>query len=163
MKWVAPNEDEYKMNVDASISAGLPYFMVGMVIRDHVGQFVQGRVVKFAGVVSVLEAEAMGILEALSWLRTLPTMRVLIECDSLTAVKAISTGVDYQVEVGHIIEACRSLLAQNQDVSVHFIRRQVNKVAHLMAHEPCSLNFHNVFLSRPVFLLESIVFDALIQ
>ncbi|XP_074355893.1 uncharacterized protein LOC141695553 [Apium graveolens] len=160
--WIAPQEGEFKLNVDASVVEGQPFFTVGMVIRDHAGQFVQGRNSKTAGVVSVLEAEALGVLEALSWLHTLPDMKVLVESDSLNVVNAILADMEYQVEVGHVIEACRSLLGELVNVSVRFVRRQANKVAHLMARVPCSLNCHNMFSSPPHSVLESIVSDALI-
>ncbi|XP_074376719.1 uncharacterized protein LOC141718237 [Apium graveolens] len=155
--WIAPQEGEFKLNVDASITEGLSFFTVGMVIRNHAGQFVQGRNAKIAGDISVLEAEALGVLEVLSWLRTLPDMKVHVESDSLTVVNAILADMEYQVEVGHVIEACRSLLVELDNVSVRFVRRQANKVAHLMACIPCSLNCHNMFLSPPRSVLESIV------
>ena len=54
--WVAPVEGEFTLNVDDSLKEGMLGFMVAMVIRDHSGHFVRGRTVKFAGVVTVLEA-----------------------------------------------------------------------------------------------------------
>ena len=49
----------------------------------------------------VLEAEAMGVCEALSWLLTLPYMKISVETDSLTTVNAICKAADYRLEVGH--------------------------------------------------------------
>lgn len=109
-RWMTPQVGEFKLNVDAAISEGASSFAIGMVIRDSAGQFVRGRNVRFAGVVSVFEAEAMRVLEALSWLYPLPNMKVIIKCDSLNTEEAICRGSSYQVEIGHIIEECRTLL-----------------------------------------------------
>ncbi|XP_074363624.1 uncharacterized protein LOC141704237 [Apium graveolens] len=96
--WVAPAYGEFKLNVDASIKEGEPFFSIEMVIRNCRGNFVRGRTMKCARVVSVLEAEAVGVREALLWLLTLPHMKPMkFESDSLVAVNAISKGTVYRV------------------------------------------------------------------
>lgn len=132
-----------------------------MIIRDCRDTFVRGRTIKCAWAVSVLEAEALGVREALSWILTLPHMKLMVESDSLITVNAISKGMVYKDEVGHILECCALLKSLNR-VSLYFVNRQANKVAHLMACVPCSLNFRNDFMSPPSLLLETIVVEALV-
>lgn len=55
-----------------------------------------------------------------------------VESDSLTPVNAICKGIDNQLEIGHIFDSCRDKLDFRTDLSLHLVRRQVNKVAHLM-------------------------------
>lgn len=66
-----------------------------MVLRDHDGQFRGGKNLRLAGTVSVLEAEAIGVQEALSWIREMPTQQVTIETDSLLLVNAIQKNISY--------------------------------------------------------------------
>lgn len=142
------------MNVDASELEGPTSYMVGMVLRNHKGHFVEGRTLKFDGVVSVFEAEVRGIREALSWTTTLSSKPVTVENDSLIAINAIFSRVVNQLEVGHILEEFRmSLDAQETNL----------KAAHLMARVPCSLHCHNVLMSPPNVVLETIEFDSILH
>lgn len=83
----------FKLNVDASLFPGADSFAIGMVIWDHHGTFVAGRTRKYVAPVSVLEAEAIGIKEALSWsmIQCLNGSRMQIETDSLLAARAINS------------------------------------------------------------------------
>lgn len=61
MKWSPPSRGCFKLNVDASVVMGDSSYAVGMVIRDDRGRFVQGKNMRFLGMVTVLEAEARGV------------------------------------------------------------------------------------------------------
>ncbi|XP_074326797.1 uncharacterized protein LOC141664743 [Apium graveolens] len=63
-KWQPPEVESFKLNVDAAIVVGQDSFSMGMVIRNHLGQYA-AKVMKKAGAFSVLEAELTGIIEAL--------------------------------------------------------------------------------------------------
>lgn len=132
-----------------------------MIIKDFKGCFVHGRNAKFAGYVSVFEAEALGVREALSWLLSLPAMKTIVETDSLSTVNALCKGVDHRLKVGFVLEECRSLLQDSNLISLQIVRRQANKVAHQMACVPCSLNCHNDFMSPSTSLPETIVNDLM--
>ncbi|XP_074373770.1 uncharacterized protein LOC141714129 [Apium graveolens] len=68
-KWKKLREGQLKVNVDGAVVEGRNFFSVGMALRDHHGQFIAGKTLKIAGGVSVMEAELIGILEALAWAR----------------------------------------------------------------------------------------------
>lgn len=57
-----------RYNFDASVFEGENSFTIGMMLRDHRDQFIRGKSMKFAGPVSVLEAEMVCMLKALIWL-----------------------------------------------------------------------------------------------
>lgn len=65
MKWSPPSKDCLKLNVDALVVMGDSSFAIGMVIRDDRGKFIQDKNMRFPGMVTVLEAEAKGVQEAL--------------------------------------------------------------------------------------------------
>lgn len=117
------NRGELKVNVDASVRIGEGSFAVGMVVRDHMGSFVQARVARRAGEVPIIEAEARGILEALMWIKdlNLGLKKVMLESDSQLAVTAIVQGTEYNFEVGNVLNDCRELLRNNSNVTIRFI------------------------------------------
>ena len=63
--WSPPALGTLKINVDASVISGNKFFSIGMVARNHQGHFIRGKVMKFEGCVSVMEAESVGVLQAL--------------------------------------------------------------------------------------------------
>lgn len=83
-KWMMAELGEFKVNADVSVQIGAASFAVRMVVRDHSGSFIQARTVRKEGEVSVIEAEARGVLEALVWIQELELnmSKVLVECDS---------------------------------------------------------------------------------
>lgn len=92
-----------KLNVDASVFLGVEMFSVGMVLRDYSGTFVASK-----NPISMFEAEAVGVREALLWIKELhlQSIRVLIETDSLLTVQAIKSKERNYLEVGEVNEEC---------------------------------------------------------
>ncbi|XP_074336989.1 uncharacterized protein LOC141674167 [Apium graveolens] len=158
-RWQPPENGEYKVNVDAAWSQGVDFCSTGMVLRDSSGHFIEGRTMHLPQAGDVLEAEALAIREALSWVKNMEVMKVMVESDSLVAVNAINGVNNYLLEVGHIIDHCRLLLQSMPSVRVKFVRKQANEVAHGLAKMPCSSNCLVIFTSPPTHLVETCNFD----
>lgn len=86
-----------------------------------------------------------------------------IETDSLLTVNALHKGQDYNLEVGDVLNECRFLLLTRHDLDVMFVNKQANKVAHLLARAPYLVNCHNIFMSTPDFLLETLMYDLVLS
>ncbi|KAL8092289.1 hypothetical protein AgCh_034545 [Apium graveolens] len=110
VKWTKPENGVLKLNVDTSVSLGAISFTMGLVIRDHAGVFVAGKMVCIAMITTTFEVEALAILESLHWLLTLNHDRVIIESDSLLSIRALQGSHDNLLEVGSILNACRIIL-----------------------------------------------------
>ncbi|XP_074351632.1 uncharacterized protein LOC141690759 [Apium graveolens] len=137
-KWQVPEPGSYKLNVDASVFPNAQFFSVGMVMRDHLGSFIACKVGSFPMVDSVFEAELIGVREALSWIKEgqYGSAKVLIESDSLLSIDAIQKDKINLLEVGEVIEECKQGLQSLPSVSVRFIRKIANRVAHSVAKKP---------------------------
>lgn len=159
--WKPPEVDQLKINVDASVVAGQDSFAVGMVLRNHQGQYIAGKTMRFAGAVPVLEAELTGIWEAILWSQEVVGGPITVESDSLLSVNAVNQGHDNLLESGDLVQQCQELLRNNDRISVSHIKKQANKVAHNFARLPCELNCFNVFPSPPFCMLETLLSDAL--
>lgn len=101
------------------------------------------------------EAETKGILEALSWAAQLGISKVIVDSDSWLSVQAVNNKSINRLEVGHMIQECRTILEQNLDFSVSFTRKQANRVAHLLARVPCEVFSFLDFPSPPLCVGES--------
>lgn len=132
-KWKPLDPGAYKLNADASFTAGKDSFSIRMVLRDHVGAFIAGKVMSLKKVDSVVEAEAVAVKEAHH---------------------------ENQLEVGYTLDVCRDILESKPDLFLSFAKRQANKAAHLLARVPCLLGCQSIFTSRVPILLETLMFDA---
>ncbi|XP_074373526.1 uncharacterized protein LOC141713854 [Apium graveolens] len=143
VKWEKPEAGWLKLNVDATVRTCDDSFSMGLVLRDHTGVFVACKTVRQPPLGTVIEAEALTILEGLQWILTLPHGGVYIESDSLTNVRALQCSRDNLLEVGYILDACRIILDSRPGYSISFVKRQANRVAHLVDRLPCSINCQN--------------------
>ena len=158
--WTSPEVGALKLNVHASVFPGADSFSVGLVLRDHHGTFIQGRTMKFAGKVDVLEAELMGILEALKWISAFSGYKITIESDSLLSVKAIQGNIQNQLEAGILVDQCRDILRDRELVSLVFVKKHANRVAHELARLPCTLNSFIDLSSPPQCVLGILMSDV---
>lgn len=162
LKWKLPEAWCMKINVDASITEGQNSFAIGMVLRNHLGGYIAGRTMKFAGNVSVMEAELTGIVEALLWAREVVVVGVVIESDSLLSIQAIQQGQENMLEAGDLMEHCINIMSNDARLSLKFVRKQANKVAHKISRFPCELNSLIVIPSPLIYLLETLLSGSLL-
>lgn len=160
-RWKPPETGDFKINVDASVVEGLNSYAVGMVLRNHRGDYISCKTMRFTGEVQVVEAEMVAILEAMLWLEELHlgSVKVAIESDSLLSVMAINKNNENYLELGSLIQHCRVILQARDGISVSYVRKRANKLAHEMAKIPCEPSSFIVSWSPPSFLLGTILSD----
>lgn len=78
-----------KINVDVSTLKETDSFVIGMVVRDEKGLFVEGQVYRVAHLELVMDAEARGVLEALRCAAGRRLLKVCVVTDSLLTVQAL--------------------------------------------------------------------------
>ncbi|XP_057793059.1 uncharacterized protein LOC131009666 [Salvia miltiorrhiza] len=131
--WHNIPEGSIRCGVDAAFFTSMNAMGIGIVIRDHEGNFLAGKSVKIRGLQAVDEGELMGIKEALSWLKELGLMHGSIESDSKLACDAINKNERSINEKGIIVACCRRDLVLLPDIRVMHIRRNQNAIAHCFA------------------------------
>lgn len=65
-RWKPPEMGCVKLNVDASVFAGCEYFSFGIVLRACYEKFLEAKTLRLPKIDSIIEAETMGVCEALS-------------------------------------------------------------------------------------------------
>ncbi|XP_060965211.1 uncharacterized protein LOC133034187 [Cannabis sativa] len=104
----------------------------GVVARDSSGHLV-GLTSKYqVGSYAAEVIEALSVKEALSWLKGKGWSKVKVETDSMVSVQAIFSKQQMTSIFGLIIDDYKFLLSSLQNVSLRFIRRSANRVAHFV-------------------------------
>ncbi|XP_074344437.1 uncharacterized protein LOC141683598 [Apium graveolens] len=140
-QWVLPTVNKIKVNTNAAIFEASGCYSFAFVVRNHEGKLVEARSRCCSGNISPEIAEAMGIREALSWTKEQDRTGVVVETDCLVAVQAIRGPSILLSYFGITIEDCGVLLEEvrGKEVSVKFIKRSANNVAHSIARYSSSI------------------------
>ena len=107
-----------------------------MVLRRNDGQFYACKTMRMPLSCSVKEAEALALREALLWALSLKLVDVEFETDSLLVVNSLSSHSLDCSEYDFLISDC-VCLRDNGNYSIRFVKRQVNKYAHVLARHAC--------------------------
>lgn len=139
--WRQPQQGAVKVNIDAAIFTESSYYSYAMVARDHTGTLVAAQSSCKQGVLNPDLAETIGIREALSWVKSKDWQLVDVETDCIGAVQAIRCSSINFSYLGRVVDDCRRLIAdlRLRNVTLKFVRRSANKVAHFLARYSSSL------------------------
>ncbi|KAH9672066.1 reverse transcriptase domain-containing protein [Citrus sinensis] len=123
--------------------------------------FLAARCVEVAGNFGAREAEALGIREALSWMKELQFPCVIIEMDCLQVFRALVEEFSSPNGFGLIIEDCRALVKFIGEVQFSFVRRSANCAAHSVARASGSLSgLQEWNIVPPLWLLNSFQYST---
>lgn len=131
--WHKPPMDTLKVNVDAALFEDSIEMGLGMVLRDGNGQFLAARTIMVPGLLSVDIGEAMGFMEALSWIKEMRSGKTIIEGDAKIVIDAINSNDISRSSFGDYIEMCKSIIRETPNYSIAFVRRNVNSMTHAFA------------------------------
>ncbi|XP_074342398.1 uncharacterized protein LOC141679917 [Apium graveolens] len=139
--WKPPHEGTIKVNTDAALFEDSNCYAYAIVARDHEGKLVEAVSSCRQGRVDPELAEAIGIREALSWIKAKAWPSVILETDCLTVTQAIRCSSINLSYLGRVIDECKRLLTElvNREVVLKFVKRSANNVAHYIARHSSSL------------------------
>ncbi|CAN1146055.1 Putative ribonuclease H protein At1g65750 [Linum perenne] len=140
-KWHPPPLGKVKCNIDAALFQEEGRWGMGAVLRDASGTLLHYRMNAADGCPNPTECEALALVEAINWLRSLPYNNIVLELDSLSVVQAMESTEDDVSELGEIIAAARRSLPESWLVT--FVRRNGNSAAHVVAR-------HSRHLADPI-------------
>uniref|UniRef100_A0A803NW35 RNase H type-1 domain-containing protein n=1 Tax=Cannabis sativa TaxID=3483 RepID=A0A803NW35_CANSA len=116
----------------------------GMVARDHLGSPLHIHAAYHGGYFPPEVIEAMGIKEALSWIKAYHWKGVTIESDSMLVVQAIHSTQLMTFVFGLVVNDCRTLLSSLSDIQLRFVRPSANRAAHYVARHARSLTGRSI-------------------
>ncbi|XP_017251140.1 uncharacterized protein LOC108221791 [Daucus carota subsp. sativus] len=121
-RWYPPQPGWVKVNIDAAVFIEAGCTSIGSTIRDEHGAFVRARNRKIAAVYQPREAEAVGLKEALSWVKDLGYKRCIFETDAKTVAEACKK-VHGRAYFHLIVSSCVELFKHYDEVLVEFVHR----------------------------------------
>uniref|UniRef100_A0A803P1Q1 RNase H type-1 domain-containing protein n=1 Tax=Cannabis sativa TaxID=3483 RepID=A0A803P1Q1_CANSA len=87
--WTLPKENSIKINVNAALFEGGHSYDLGLVARDAKCILIEGCTIFSHGKVEPTLAKAIGVREALSWVKVLNVQQMKVETDFLCVVQAL--------------------------------------------------------------------------
>ncbi|KAL8088671.1 hypothetical protein AgCh_038446 [Apium graveolens] len=133
VSWVKPQESEIKVSVDAALFEEFNTSGIGLVARDSEGEMIMAKTICIKETLDPEMAEVIAIKEALSWTEKSPWQHITVESDCLLAVQSIRSKTPMLSPFGRMVKECRRLLPEQNTVSLSFIKRSANIVAHELA------------------------------
>ncbi|KAE8709902.1 hypothetical protein F3Y22_tig00110328pilonHSYRG00799 [Hibiscus syriacus] len=130
-RWIRPTPSWTKVNTDGARNQTTRFTTCGRVLRSHEGEWKMG-FTKFIGIFSVLEVEFWGVYMGLLRAWELQKTQIILEIDSLEALKAIEAAG----EDGNMITLMNYIVAMlRRDWTAHLQYGSLNgnKVTNLMA------------------------------
>ena len=157
-KWVAPEENYLKINMDRAFSetaAG-----VGVVVRNHLGQVEAVMATRVFGAHNAEHVECLAFLSALKFARDFGITHFLLERDALNIVERINSDEQDLSLLGNLIHGIRSMLAVFDFVKVSYVRRTNNVPAHIMSKMSMSFEGSRVwFVNFPKIIIDAALED----
>ena len=143
--WIKPPVGKIKCNVDAAAFNNNFVMGFGMCFRDFKGNLLLGKSDFYHSSTTILEAESLGLLDAIKVAISNRMHVVLFKTDSKILSDAINSNFTPSNEFGDLVVQCRSLLLDRPDFAVSYIRRQANDVAHSIARASLSNPSPHIF------------------
>jgi ribonuclease HI len=150
VRWQKPEEGWLKCNTDAGFNSAFNTTSGGWCLRDHHGRFMLAGSSWFEGSCSVIEGEAIALLDALRQLEQKGFSHVIVETDSKSLVNAIQHLHDGVSEFSFIVRNINNVLLANPNFLVRFVKRQANLAAHTLARVACSWPRRCTFKRIPI-------------
>lgn len=158
LRWIAPETGWFKLNCDGVVTNYGSKAGCGGVLRDEDGRFIFG----FAGGLgscSITQAELWAILNGSQKTKERGITKVIVESDSMAAVRLINMGCSSLHPSANLVFDIRKILDMEGHFSISHTYRETNQVADGLAKYGMNLELECEFFdSLPRFL--SVAFSA---
>lgn len=156
--WEKPPLGWLKVNIDADLDEAGGCMDFGWVVRKDNGNFVVASCKRKHGYFLPKEAEAFAISEALSWLKSHNMDKCHLESDCFLVVNNMNY-TDHIAYLDLIMADIKDACNQFSDISISFVRRSANRVAHELAREALSTSDCAEWFHTPSFICNALLSD----
>ncbi|KAL8463261.1 hypothetical protein ACS0TY_034052 [Phlomoides rotata] len=106
---------------------------IGMVLLDDNEEFIACKSFVILGVYAVELGEAIGVYEALSWIKGLGMERVVVKMDAKLVFDGVTGVPESRSIFGNVIETCKILMNSLEYGPFNLVKRDANVIAHSIA------------------------------
>ena len=133
VRWSPPPEHCYKASFNATLFENSDCAGIGVVYRDHAGNFIAALSQKIAMVQSVKLAEVFAARRAVVFAKELSLFQVMIEGDCLLVIQALNNSGQCNTLYDHVVEETQSLGSTLQHYQFQHVRREGSRLVHALA------------------------------
>ncbi|KAL5818656.1 hypothetical protein ACOSQ4_022498 [Xanthoceras sorbifolium] len=144
--WRPPGDSLIKMNSDATTCLKSNRAGFGVVFQNHSGHVLMSAAASSSSCFSPLVLEALSLKRGLELARDASLLRLVIESDCVTLVKAINSVKLPLSEVGNIIKYITVLIHCLGVSCVSFAPRNANRVVDVLSKFSLSLNGESIWM-----------------
>lgn len=160
-RWCPPAHGWVKINTDAAIFQADESIGVSCIIKNENGDFVGARASRKSVWLQPREAEAVGLKEALAWVKQLGFKKCIFETDAKMVVDACK-GTQGRSYFHTIVLDCVESFKHFDAVLVEYVHRSANVVAHTLAKATLSMSgFQEWFNVTPDFISDVLISDSI--
>ena len=154
---------EYKLNFDDAIFSALEKSGIGAIIRNDKGEVMAGMFAIGPKVDTSEEAELLACRRSIEFAVEAGFTRLVIEGDNSNVMQAISSDAVNYSFLGNVVDDIRHLMSGLQWASTSKIKREGNKVVHVLAQHVRHLDFDLFWLEdSPPLALEALYQDLIL-
>lgn len=159
-KWEKPPRSWLKVNTDAALDSQGRHIGLGFVLRNSDGNFIAAATKHWRGNFQPKLAEAIGVREALKWLKDMQYDNIQVETDALLVIKGLNNATtDSSFDL--VLEDIRLIANDFHNISFAFVKRSANSAAHVLAREAVfNADCRDWLSSPPSFLYDVLVSDS---
>ena len=151
----------YKLNYDGALCLSTRTAGMGVVIRNEVGLPMASMTCSRANVMDPFAAELFAAKAGLQLAHDIGIKRVILEGDSANTNKALGSMEDDYSWLGNEVTEARHLLQSLEAWELSTIKRDVSKVAHMLARKALQVNEPNVWMEEvPEFAQNQLLLDV---
>ncbi|KAL0014364.1 hypothetical protein SO802_001433 [Lithocarpus litseifolius] len=152
----------YKINVDGAVFKEIGCSRIGVVIRNDRGQLMGAMCKKIELPLTAFETEAVAKEEGILLAWDLGLKDVVIENDSMVVVLALSKATPLPWSIQKVMEGSRQNLSCFNNWSVVHVRRNGNRVAHMLARSAKSVLGNVIWVEdTPPIIAEQVLNDVI--
>jgi ribonuclease HI len=146
--WVKPDCDWAKVNVDAAIDKGSGRMGIGIILRDHDGNFLAAKSAMRMGLWDSAAAEALAAYLGVLFAQERGVQQLILEGDAKQIIDAIRAKDGNDSMIGHLIDDVRQSLRGISRWQVNHVLREANRVAHELAKLALKKENDNVWVEE---------------
>ncbi|XP_058784506.1 uncharacterized protein LOC131659316 [Vicia villosa] len=150
VEWRPPPMGWIKCNVDAAFNNNNGTTNRGWCMRNHLGNLISAGTSWDPGSLSVIEAEALALKEAILGAISMNLNYVIFESDCQRVTQAVHSNNKGASEFSIILRSISELLQSFPNFDVKFTKRQENMVAHSLARAANSWTRRSILNSIPL-------------
>ena len=160
-KWSPPQLPFYKVNVDGAVLGKQKEAGVGVVIRDHEGNFIAGLSKKFKAPLGDIAVEAKAFETGITFAKEVGILDFVLEGDSLTIVNALCEKTSAPSSVASLIYGIQAGSIDLRNVYFSHVCRSWNLPPHLLAKFAVGISNYFTWIEKcHCFLEQALVQDV---